>query len=97
MIHLKHAGMTLKEKTNTSQQLSQGLTMLQKFAVSEGSTVFRLIYNKKSNTYDIENGLMELLTKAPLLTHDESMAFIHKYSHDNGILSMKYTLIERDL
>lgn len=71
--------------------------MLQKFAVSEGSKVFRLIYNRKSDTYDIENGLMELLTKAPLLTHDESMAFIHQYSHDNGILNMKYTLIERDL
>jgi hypothetical protein len=65
------------------------------FAVLEGSIMFRLIVNKKENTYDIENGLMQRLNTEPLLSHDDSMAFIHKYSIDKGFASVKYTLIER--
>lgn len=65
------------------------------FALWEGKVTFRLIFNRKDNTYDIENGFMQRLNSSSLATHDESMAFIHKYSIDNKIESMLYTLIER--
>lgn len=65
------------------------------FAICLGKPVFRLIFNKKDNTYDIENGLMQQLNTEPLMTHDESMAFIHKFSLANSILAMSYTFIER--
>ena len=65
------------------------------FAVYEGAIVFRLIANKKENTYDIENGLMQRLNHEPLLSHDDAMMFIQKYSLDNGFKSVRYALTEK--
>lgn len=67
---------------------------MSQFAKVEGKDVFRVI-SYRDNSYDIEDGTMKRLNTERLGSHDEAMAFIHKYSLDNGVKSMLYTLIER--